>query len=153
MDSLNIFYLFFRSTRLSPAIGQINHPGGSFYWLISQLRFHEQPTANAFTLLITHTFKIFIIKGIRVCACCCRCCCCAYLGGFAWLRFIPTRLRWERLAVCVLPSILHQADAAAAAAALFHAWVLQSLRTPLSPAALWSHREQRTQGITALRMR
>lgn len=59
----------FQSTWLSPAIGWINHPGGTFYWLIiSQLRFHKTPSANSFPPLITHTFKIFIIKRIRLCS-------------------------------------------------------------------------------------
>ena len=80
-----------QSTWLSPAIGQINHPGGTFYWLIiSQLRFHEHPPANSLTPLITHTFKIFIIKRIRLCS----------LNiffpprpfqGSAWLPFISTQ--------------------------------------------------------------
>ena len=42
----------------------INHPGGTFYWLIiSQLSFHEPPLLP----LTANTFKIFIIKGIRLC--------------------------------------------------------------------------------------
>lgn len=58
----------FQSNWLSPAIGQINHPGGPFYWLISQLSFHDHPLSmpSLFSLL-SHTFKIFIIKHIRVC--------------------------------------------------------------------------------------
>lgn len=58
----------FQSNRLSPAIGQINHPGGPFYWLISQLSFHDHPLSmpSLFSLL-SHTFKIFIIKHIRLC--------------------------------------------------------------------------------------
>lgn len=87
----------FQSTWLSPAIGQINHPGGIFfYWLIiSQLRFHEHTPANSSTPLITHTFKIFIIKRIRLCS--------LKLfffffprrpfRGSAWLRFISTHSR------------------------------------------------------------
>ena len=42
----------------------INHPGGTFYWLIiSQLSFHEPPLLP----LTANTFKIFIIKSIRLC--------------------------------------------------------------------------------------
>lgn len=115
----------FQSTWLSPAIGQINHPGGTFYWLIiSQLRFHEHPPANSLTPLITHTFKIFIIKRIRLCS----------LNiffpprlfqGSAWLPFISTQ-PWRDWLFQRLPS---PSSTRADAASLFHASVQRSLQT------------------------
>lgn len=122
----SFFFSSFQSTWLSPAIGQINHPGGTFYWLIiSQLRFHEHPPANSLTPLITHTFKVFIIKRIRLCS----------LNifflrrlfrGSAWLRFISTQPYRGSLAVslALLPS-----STRADAASLFHASVQRSLQS------------------------
>lgn len=70
----------FQSNCLSPAIGQINHPGGPFYWLISQLSFHDHPLSMPSLIsLLSHTFKIFIIKHIRVCS---------FFGG-AYFKALP----------------------------------------------------------------
>lgn len=115
----------FQCTWLSPAIGQINHPGGTFYWLIiSQLSFHEHPPANSFAPVITHTFKIFIIKRIRLCSLN------IFFSEAPISRLCPAAFYFDiaveglAVAVALLP-ILHRADAAS----LFHAPVQQSLQT------------------------
>lgn len=82
--------LFFSCTGLSPTTVQMNHPEGTFYWHDYLTAEISQPPANSFTPYITHTFKVFIIKSIRVCS---------FnifppwspFQGSAWLRFISTQ--------------------------------------------------------------
>lgn len=65
-------------------------PGGTFHWHDYLTAEISQPPANSFTPHITHTFKVFIIKRIRLCS---------FnifppwspFQGSAWLRFISTQ--------------------------------------------------------------